>query len=52
MGKLHSSHYHHYADLSEGVEHKKCLTGTFCRVCVFSVPIYVMMMVGICVHQQ
>ena len=27
-------HYHHYADLSEGIERLKCLLGTFCRVCV------------------
>ena len=25
-------HYHHYADVSEGTELLKCLSGTFCRV--------------------
>ena len=28
------SHYHHYADLSEGIELIKCLSGICCRVCV------------------
>ena len=27
------SHYHHYADLSEGIELLKCLSGICCRVC-------------------
>ena len=27
-------HYHHYTDVSEGIELLKCLSGTFCRVCV------------------
>ena len=27
-------HYHHYADLSEGIELLKCLPGTFCLECV------------------
>ena len=29
-------HYHHYADVSEGIELLKCLSGTFCPVCVLS----------------
>ena len=29
-----SPHYHHYADISEGAKLLKCLSGTFCRVCV------------------
>ena len=28
------SHYHHYADSSEGIELIKCLSGICCRVCV------------------
>ena len=28
------SHYYHYADLSEGIELLKCLSGVCCRVCV------------------
>ena len=28
------SHYHHYADLSEGIGLLKCLSGICCRVCV------------------
>ena len=28
------SHYHHYADLSEGIELLKCLSCICCRVCV------------------
>ena len=28
------SHYHHYADLSVGIELLKCLPGIGCRVCV------------------
>ena len=27
------SHYHHLANLSEGIEHMKCLADIFCRVC-------------------
>ena len=27
-------HYHHYVDLSSGIELLKCLLGTFCLVCV------------------
>ena len=27
-------HYHHYADVSESTELLKCLSGTFCQVCV------------------
>ena len=29
------SQYHHYADLSEGIELLKCLSGLCCRVCVY-----------------
>ena len=29
-----SFHYHHYAELSESVEHIKCSSCIFCRVCV------------------
>ena len=28
------SHYHHYADLSEGIGLLKCLSGICCRVCL------------------
>ena len=28
-------HYRHYADVSESIELLKCLSGTFCRVCVW-----------------
>ena len=28
------SHYHHYADVSEGIELLKCWSGICCRVCV------------------
>ena len=28
-------HYHHYADVLEGVELLRCLSCTFCRVCVY-----------------
>ena len=54
-------HYHHYANLSEGIELLKCLSGTFCLelclrlsqlssmqymgLCVFSLPISHMMIV-------
>ena len=33
---LHTTlpNYHHYADLSEGIELLKCLPGTFCLECV------------------
>ena len=27
--------YHHYADVSDSIELLKCLSGTFCRVCVW-----------------
>ena len=30
-------HYHHYADLSEGIKLFKCWSGTFCLGCVFKI---------------
>ena len=30
-------HYHKYAELSEGIELLKCLSGTFCLECVFNI---------------
>ena len=63
----HSSHYHHFADLSEGIEYIKCLSGIYfvdcvCKInqlsqfffmrcmglCVFSLPISLVMIVRIC----
>ena len=52
-------HYHHHTDLSEGIELLKCLSDIFLRLgqysslmhymglCVFSLPLYLMMIVGI-----
>ena len=32
--QIKPSHYHHYADSSEGIELIKCLSGICCRVCL------------------
>ena len=41
------SHYYPYADVSEGIELLKCLSGTFCRVCVSQLSFVQYM--GLCV---
>ena len=46
-------HYHHYADISEGVELIKCSSGTFCQLCVFRLnqfsQLFFMQYMGLCV---
>ena len=48
-----SSHYHHYADLSEGIGFLKCLPGTFCLKCVSKISQFsqlsFMQYMGLCV---
>ena len=46
-------HYHHYADISEGIELLKCLSGRFCLECVSKVEsssqLSFMQYMGLCV---